>query len=155
MAITYQKELFGKIMPELPEIFYAHWQEIALEQKVIKLEPDWNRYVALEINKILHVMTVRDDGILVGYYFGLVMPHLHYKSSLTAWSDLFFVLPSYRAAGNGMVGVGYQLFKEVEKMLKNLGVQRHYVMTKKHLPLNMLMKRLRYKLVEKIYTRLL
>lgn len=153
--ITYQKEWFGKIMPELPDIFYAHWQEIALEKKAIKLAPDWNRYIALEAAKMLHIMTVRDNGILIGYYFGLVSSHLHYKASLTAWSDLFFVLPEYRTAGFGLIGIGQRLLREAEKMLKDLGVQRHYMMTKQHLPLNMLMKRLRYKLVEKVYTRLL
>ena len=36
-----------------------------------------------------------------------------------------------------------------------VGVQKHYVMTKVHKDANILMKRLGYKFIEKIFTRLL
>lgn len=150
MTITFQKELFGKIMPELPELFYRHWEEVALDKEAIKLKPDWPTYLQMELLNILHMMTVRAEGKLVGYYIALVRPHLHYAESLTAWSDIFYLLPEYR---RGLTG--YQLFAETEDMLKKLGVQKSYVMTKAHLPITIIMKRRGYRFIERIYTKLL
>ena len=137
-------------MHELPVIFYEHWKEIALDKKVIPLDPDWNRYATMDSQGYLHMMTVRDDGILIGYYLAIVMSHLHYKSSMTAWSDIFYLHPDYRFGWTG-----YKLFVHTESMLKKLGVQKSYVMTKAHLPINMLMKRLKYRLIERTFTKLL
>ena len=148
--ITFQKESWLKLTPELPAIFHEHWLEIGLHHKQIPLEPDWERYAKMDLEGVSHMMTVRDDGILVGYYHAIVMPHLHYKSSLTAWSDLIYLHPLYR---RGLTG--YKLLRQAEKMLKGLGVQRSYVMTKAHLPINILMKRLKYRLVERTFTKLL
>lgn len=150
MPLTFQKESWIKISPELPAIFYAHWEEVALERKVIPLDPDWERYARMDLEGVSHMMTVRDDGILVGYYHAIVMPHLHYKSSKTAWSDIFYLHPFYR---RGLTG--YKLVRAAEKMLKDLGVQRSYVMTKAHLPINILMKRMKYRLIERTFTKLL
>lgn len=131
-------------------MFLQHWKEIALDQSVIKLDPDWQRYCLMEVQNQLHIMTVREGTKLIGYYFAIVLPHLHYKSSYTAYSDIFYILPEYR---RGLAG--YKLFRETEKMLKDLGVQKSYVMTKTHLPITMLMKRLKYRFIERIYTKLL
>ena len=148
--LSFQKERFSDILEELPEIFYRHWEEVALDRTVITLDPDWERYAQLDKMNQLHMMTVRDDGVLIGYFLAFVWPHIHYKSSMTAWSDIFYLMPEYRFGWTG-----YKLFKHAEKMLKVLGVQKSYVMTKRHIPLNMLMKRLGYRLIEKVYTRLL
>lgn len=150
MTITYQKEWFSKIMPELPEIFLEHWKEVGLDRDKVPLDPDWNRYVFMEAQGFLHVTTARDDGRLIGYYVAIIMPHLHYKTSLTAFSDIFYLRPEYRF---GLTG--YRLFTETEKYLKLLHVQKSYVMTKAHLPINIIMKRLKYKLIERIFTKLL
>ena len=148
--ITFQKESWIDLLPELPAIFLAHWEEVALERTVIPLEPDWERYSRMDLEGVSHMLTVRDDGILVGYYHAIVMPHLHYRSSKTAWSDLIYLHPEYR---KGLTG--YKMLKHAEKMLKDLGVQRSYLMTKAHLPINILMKRLKYRLVERTFTKLL
>ena len=137
-------------MPELPELFMAHYDEIALDKSVIKLDPDWNKYCQLELHGILHVMTVRDTAKLVGYHMSVVSTHLHYKSTITALSDIFYLLPEYRQGWTG-----YKLFEETEKMLKVLGVKKFYNVTKAHLPINIIMKRRGYRLVDKVYTKLL
>ncbi len=155
MGLTFQKESFTAIMPELPEIFCRHWEEIALDKTAIKLDPDWERYMAFDASGVLHMLTVREDKKLVGYYLALVMPHLHYKSSLTAFSDIFYILPEHRRSGRGLKNAGYKMFEEVEKMLREAGVQKSYVMTKVHLPITMLMKRLKYRFIERTYTKLL
>lgn len=148
--ITFKKESFTKIMHELPPLFHEHWKEVALNKKQIPLDPDWSRYMDMDALGQIHMMTVRDDGILIGYYVALVWTHLHYKTSKTAWSDILYLHPAYRLGWTG-----YKLFVHVERMLKAEGVQRSYVMTKAHLPINMIMKRLKYRLIERIFSKLL
>lgn len=153
--ITFQKEAFKSIMPELPALFAEHWEHVALDKKQIQLEPDWEGYLKYEEMGILHVLTVRDDGCLLGYCFALVMNNLHYKSTKMAWSDIFWLSPYYRRSGWGMLTVGYKLFRNYDTMLKSLGVRKSFIMTKVHLPLRILMKRLGYKFIEEIHAKLL
>lgn len=126
-----------------------------MDQAAIPLDPAWHWYVDMELSGCYHMMTVRDEGILVGYYGAIVKPHLHYKTSLTAWSDILYILPEYRKTGWGLAGTGYRLICEAEKMLKDLGVQKSYLMTKAYLPIKIIVKRLKYRLTEIIYTKLL
>lgn len=148
--ITFKKESFTQLMEELPPLFHEHWLEVARDKKAIPLDMDWKRYIEMDAMGQLHTMTVREDGILVGYFVAIVWTHLHYKTSLTAWSDIFYLHPAYRSGWTG-----YKLFVHVEAMLKTLGVQKSYVMTKAHLPINIIMKRLKYRLVERVFTKLL
>ena len=150
MTLTFQKELFAAIAPELPPLFMKHWEEVALDRDVIKLAPDWIGYVALEAQGALQVVTARDDGKLVGYYFVFIRPNLHYRDSKTAFTDIFYLDPDYREGLNGL-----KLFTAMEGLLRAQGVQKFYVVTKVHLPLTMLMKRLKYRFIERIYTKLL
>ena len=73
----------------------------------------------------LHVVTVRKTSELVGYHVSIVRPHLHYKSSLSAFTDIYFVLQEHR---KNMTG--YRLFQFVEKTLRERGVERMFTGTK-------------------------
>lgn len=155
MTITFQKEMFVSIMPELPVLFYEHWKEVAVDRDKIALDIDWARYVSMEAQGILHVMTARDDGVLIGYYTALVMTHLHFKQSRTAWSDMVFLLAPYRKTGKGLLTTGYLLICAAEKMLKNLRVEKSYLVTTTIVPVNILTKRLKYRPGEEMYSKLL
>ncbi len=154
MAVTFQKELFVQLMPELPPLFFRHWSEVILPKERLPLDPDWARYNLMEAQGNLHIMTARADGRLIGYYFAVVVPNLHCKSALTAYSDMFYVLPEYRGSGWGMCGTGYKLIVEMEKVLRGLGVRKSYLVTKAHLPITIILKRLKYFLVERLYVKL-
>lgn len=157
--ITFQKEPFSALFDELSDVIYPHWEEVALDKEVIPLNPDWEKYFRLEREGALHVLTVRDDGKLVGYYYGLIAGHLHYAQSLTAHTDIFYLAPEYRL---GYTAV--RLFSEAEKMLRRLGVQKWYIGHKVHstvhgrkktLDMEPLFTRLGFKFIEKHYAKLL
>lgn len=147
MGVTFQKELFIRLMPELPEIFLEHHEEIE-EDHVDPLDPDWPRYMHMEMAGQLHIMTMRADGYLAGYYFAVVVPNLHHKTRLCAYSDMFFVRKDFR-----MGWYGYRLLAETDKMLATLGVKKSYLVTKEEHPITILLKRLKYVLAERIYTK--
>lgn len=135
-------------MPELPEIFLRHHDEIE-EDRSVELDPAWDRYVAMEIQGMLHVTTVRDGARLVGYYMAIIAPQMHHKTRLAAYSDMFYLREEYRFGWTGV-----RLFIETDKMLKRLGVKKSYLVTKAKQPITMLLKRIGYVLAEKVYIKL-
>ena len=105
-----------------------HWREIALDQDVIPLDMDWSAYAELERQGVLHVVTARTpSGMLVGYFLSFVRMHLHYRTSLTAFEDMFFLLPSWRRGWNGV-----RFFQFVEASWRERGVERAAISYKLH-----------------------
>ena len=88
---------FHKIAHLLPPLFQQHWEEIALDQGTVPLEPDWDSYHALDLNQVLHVLSAWDlDGQLVGYIFNLIGGHQHYVGTRFAHTEMFWLHPDYR-----------------------------------------------------------
>ncbi len=87
---------------------------------------------------------------MVGYWIGIVRPHLHYADSLTAFTDIYYLDPAHRRAGAGRA-----LFAEVERTLKARGVQRIFTATKVHLDHSALFESLGYNRVETVFSKLL
>jgi len=152
--LSYQKERFVDLLPELPEIFFRHWQEVALHKDQIRLRPNYDEYRRLEELGILHIITARERDKLAGYIFHMVHPHLHYVGSLTAFTDLLYLRKEYT---RGMTAASRyrDLIRASEKMLRDLGVQRVYLMTKTHLDLTALFENMGFKLIEKNFSKLL
>lgn len=148
MKFTYQREAFVSIMAELPPLILAHYAEVSVEEKGDEVDVAWQKYLDFEMAKMLHVLTVRADGKLVGYHICIVRHHLRHADRLCAWSDVFFILPEYR---RGPAGI--KLFTENEKMLAKLGVKKIFTSTKIHIDLQKLMKRLKYKATEQVWTK--
>lgn len=146
-------EKFSAIVHELPPLFLRHWQELGTSREQIPLDPDWDRYFALEVNGALHIMTARSEGVLVGYIFNVVGPHLHYRSTLHAEIDMFWLDPAWR-------GTWFTLrwFRDNDHMLRGLGVKRVHVGTKNHFiagRVGSIFRRLGYSPVETVWASVL
>ncbi len=109
-------ERFNAIAHELPPLFVQHRRELWLYPDV-PLDPDWDKYYALDIAGTLRVLTVRANGALVGYLFGLFGPHLHSAHTLHSGVDMFWLDPVYRQGWTG-----FKLFKEFLRASKECGV---------------------------------
>lgn len=140
---------FAEIAHELPPLFTRHWREIALNQDLVPLAPDWDRYYALDIQGVLRILTVRVEGQLVGYAFLLFGPHLHYATTPWGQGDMFWLDPIYR---QGWTGV--RLFKELIRACREwdgailqLGVKLHFQNNR----VAKLLERLGFKPVETVY----
>ncbi len=129
-------------------LFPLHWAEIADQR--IPLDVWYDCYDAMAKVGQLHIVTVRDSGLIVGYHWSIVRPHLHYKQSLTAYTDIYYLFPKYRKGMNGI-----KLFKFAEKTLKERGVQRMYTASKVKLDMSVVFERLGWSKTEVVYTKLL
>ncbi len=174
--LTFQVERFQDIAKELAPLFVHHWNESALDQEKIKLAPNWKRYGAMQNEGILHIVTVRclpDDhesreaqkqvtanppieslangrGKLVGYYFAMILPHLHYSTAgPMAYPDAYFILPQFRKGG-----AGAKLLAEMERTLWEKGIVKIYLSTKVHDDHGPLFERMGYRLTDKVYTKI-
>jgi hypothetical protein len=147
-----QAERFADFYQELSPLLYRHWREVACDQDLIPLDPDFEKYLTLERNGMLACQTIRKDGVLAGYFISFVMGHLHYQSTRHAFTDVYFVDRPYRNAF-----LTLRFFRFVMDDLRARGVKKHYTMRKLHLDpsIGEIWERLGYKPVEVHYTKML
>lgn len=152
MTVVFQAENFRNIQPELPPLLQAHWEEVALDHDAVPLDPDWQRYYALQDSNSLSCVTARngEGGPLVGYHIAIVAGHLHYASTKHGITDVYYLKPEYR---KGFTGI--RLFKAVDEEMKRLGVVKRITGTKVHLDMGPVLKRLGYRETEHVYTKVL
>ena len=99
-------------------LLQRHWREIALFQDKVPLDPNFEAYYDYERNNQLAVLVARSKGMMVGYDAYIVGPMLHYRSTLGAKNDIFWLDPAFRGGWDGV-----RMFKEAERGLKRLGVK--------------------------------
>lgn len=114
--ITFNVETVDECLEEIKPLLYAHWEEIAWYKDQVKLNPDYDVYYKLEEQGVLHIVTARDNDVLIGYYISFVHPNPHYKNTLFAVNDILFVHPDYRGGSTA-----YRMFKYAFAALKELG----------------------------------
>ena len=147
--VTYQLEKYIDCLDELKEIYPEHYEELSVT-KSFELEMDYEAYNKIDSVGALKVVTCREDKKLIGYIIYTISPHLHYKSCITAFEDLYFVRKTHR---KGRIGI--KLFQYAEKVLKELGINRIIYSTKVHLDNSRLFEYLGYAHTDKLYSKLL
>lgn len=135
---------------ELASFIEPHWRELGLDHQDVPVDMWWEAYDAHEQAGRLHAVFVRDNGVLIGYYTTILTAMLHYKSTLHAVADLYYLKPEYRKSK-----VGVEMFKFAEEKFRELGVKKIYTGTKLHLNHAKLFEGLGYKPVEMLYTKVL
>ena len=148
--ITFATEDFEDFQPELALLVPEHYKEIALNQNEIPLDPDWEHYRELNRACRLHCVTVRDDGKLVGYHLTIITSMLHYRTTISGITDVYFIKPEFR---KGFTAV--RMFKFVEAELRTMGCKQLITATKKHLDISKVLERLGYKPVETVFRKML
>lgn len=134
---------------EMEALFPVHYEELCVT-KDFPLAPDYEAYRRLAENNMLRVVTVRADDELIGYAVFIVQPHLHYRTCLTAFEDIYYLKKEYRV---GRIGI--RLFKYAEDVLKRIGVNRIIMHTKVHQDNSKLFEYLGYKNTDKLFTKLI
>lgn len=148
--ITYGTERWSDVVHELERHWHAHWEEVGTARDKIKLDPDYDQYLALESQGALHVTVARCDGEVAGYVTAVVRPHLHYRYSLTAYFDLYYQAKTFRGGWRACA-----MFRAAETALRARGVQRMVTGTKKSKDMSLIFKRLGWAEIEATFAKVL
>ena len=98
-------------------ILQEHWESIANNKDVIKLDPDIEKYVALQECGVLRTITFLEGDRIVGYSALLLQPHLHYAGDIFAGVDVIYIAKDYRKGR-----LGLKLIDATERWCRELGV---------------------------------
>ena len=149
--ITFRVERWRDFVIDGQHLFSKHWEDVALDRDKIDLSVDNAKYEQLDDLGLLHIVTARKDGRLVGYFLGFLMIHPHYKEAgLMAVTDIYYLLPEARSGGTGA-----KLFIEVEKSLKERGVVKAYLSCKIHQDHTKLFTRLGWKPTDITFSKII
>ena len=147
MKLKYQQEFLSQVELDIQTLIELHWEEIALNQDKIKLNPDWNAYHNLEIEGKLKIFTARDSDRLVGYFVVILGTNIHYKDHVFASNDVIYLHKDYR---KGFAGI--RLIKFAKKCLTEDGISVLTINTKVHQPFDKVLERLGFNLIERVYS---
>ena len=145
--MRYQQEFLDQVKDDALYLLDLHYNEIALNQDKIKLNPDWDVYKELEQQGKLKIFTARDNDTLVGYFVVVVGVNMHYKDHTFACNDIIYLHKDYR---KGFAGI--KLIKFAKKCLTEDGVSVLAINTKVHQPFDRVLERLGFNLIERVYS---
>lgn len=146
--LTFQVESLADVREEAEPLLIRHWQEIALNQDTVPLDPDWAAYEKLEHAGRLCITTVRENGRLIGYVSDLIGGNLHYLSLRLAENDIFWLAPEHRRGRTGA-----RLILESERNATALGVNKLVKRVKLHNDVGPFLERLGYVAIERVYVK--
>lgn len=146
--ITFQEEKFKEVIDEIKPLLESHYEEIAMYKDQVPFDPDYERYSQMCDLGVLHVVTARDEGRIVGYYISFIVPHIHYKTTMYANNDILFLHPDYRGTT-----AAPRMFKFAEKALKDKGVDVMMIHMKTYSSFDRMLERMGWDYTERLYTK--
>jgi GNAT superfamily N-acetyltransferase len=146
-VLTFAREVIGERWAELEPLAAAHWREVG-HFPDIPLEPHRHKYEACEAAGILRLFTVRTEGLLLGYSTYFVDTAPHHRNSLQAHHDALYLIPEARKLGNGLRFLAY-----CDQELRADGVQVVFFGSHARNPIDGLLTRQGYEVVDTIYAK--
>ena len=131
---------------EVSPLFTAHWAEVAQDKKW-EVDINWPYYRALEAANMLHIVVLQVHGLPVGYFIFVISESLHYRTHKLASSDMFYMLPQFRAQ------YAIRLFRAAERYAKEAGAGKMYIAFKIYKDITPLTKRLGFNHVEDVVVK--
>jgi hypothetical protein len=113
--IKYQQESFDTVIDDIQGLLELHKNELCMFGEDIELNPNWSKYKELDKIGILNIITMRKNGILIGYYISIIFRHLHYNFTISC-NDILYIVKKYR--GHAMT-----FFRFIQKHLEDRGVK--------------------------------
>lgn len=112
-------EIFYECRNELIPLFVRFHAE---QGRGIELDPDWDALLRMTAAGCLRVVTVRQDGVLVGFMLNTIGPPLFYKGTLHGSTIAYWLEPALRAGWFPIKMFRYNL-----GLMKEWGVRRAFI----------------------------
>ena len=147
-GVVFALEKFSDTIVEASELLRLHYAEIAPFKDLFKLNPDVVTYIKLQAAGILHIVTARSNGKLIGYVSLIVKEHIHYKDVLMATDDIHFLHPDWRKGGTGL-----RMLRFAEQKMREKGVKVMALRTKIASNHGVLFERLGFEPMDVVYLK--
>lgn len=148
--ITIQEERWEPFVKDGWPLFLIHYDELSLDKK-FKLALDPTPYLEAERKGTLFLVTMRDNGILIGYFVGAIVNHLHYaQAGPMVSTDMYFILSEYR---NGNTGLKF--FADIEARARTKGAVKFYITCKAKLDISPMLEAMGFHFTDRVFTKLL
>lgn len=146
-AVTVRRIALADLRQQGEALFRDHYDEVALNKRVMQLAPDWTRYEALDEAGILHILGAFAGDALVGYSVNFITTHLHYRELVHLQNDVLFVTGEHRG------GVGKRLIYATEQLAVAEGCKLVLWHAKPGTDLNGLLEKLHYGVQDIIWSK--
>ena len=146
--VEFAVEDFTRVQTEYAAFVYRYWNNTPENLSEVPLDIDWNVYLKMDADKLLHLMVARDDGRMVGAALYMIMMDPKHRTRRLATCDTFAVSRDYRGKG-----LGKQLYIAVEASLLPLEVDEIRNGYREVYHTKPLFEKLGFKLIERIYAK--
>lgn len=116
--VSYQWERLSLIAPEMWPLIIEESKETFPEHNTRPPDPDWPRYIEMQLAGNLPIITARVGKKLVGYIVWTIASTLHRKNEKIAISDTHYVIKDYRRGGS----ITRSMFRQSFDVLRKMGV---------------------------------
>lgn len=147
MSVEFNTESIEKAWDELMPLTELHYEEIA-RYKDIALNPDKDKYVALDNKGFIRFFTIRSEDKLVGYAIFFIAPHIHYSDVIHAHQDVIFLSKAHRGKLIGM-----KFVKWCDERLKENGVKWVTQHVKAKHNFGRMLEHVGYELMDLVYSK--
>lgn len=145
--LSFRWESWNDLRGRIGPLWLQHNAEIASPGDQPLFDPDWELFDEMAARNCDHWIAAYADQQLVGYVFCIVKGHLHRKSTLSGFWDLYWLQPQWRRRWNG-----YQLIKAGRDSLWARGVRKQYIGTKMWKDIGPILRRLGFVETERLFT---
>lgn len=146
--ITFAHEAFREVQPQYAEFVYEYWHNSPENDDHIPLDFNWDTYIRLDADNIIHLTVGRDDDKMIAAALYLILQNVKHRTILAAHCDTFAVAREYRGKG-----IGKRLFAAVEPLLSELGVKQIYNSYREVYHTKPLFEKLGFELVDRVYMK--
>lgn len=129
-------------------LIHAHWDEVALNKDLMKLEPDISTYQEHERADRLVALGAFSGDEMVGYSVGILTPALHYLSLQLLINDVIYLAKEHR---DGNLGIA--LIQRTEIAAQERGARMVMWHAKKGTPLERLLPRMGYGVQDILFSK--
>ena len=129
-------------------LFQEHYEEIARNKDLMKLNVNWPLYEELNDKQALFVYLAMRDNVCIGYSLNLITSHLHYADLMYALNDVLFVKKEFRGGR-----LGLRLLRVTEDHARSEGCKLMLWHAKENTALAKLLPKLKYGVQEIMYSR--
>jgi GNAT superfamily N-acetyltransferase len=117
-GVTFRRERLAPILREILPLLRKNWEENGVDHIEAPFALDLDRYLQYDLVGVLQIVTARvASGMMVGYVFAAVHPHIDHSGLGWALLTWYWLYPEWRGGG-----VGGAMMDSVENFLREAGV---------------------------------